>query len=245
MRVVALLILLIIPTIGLSDEIIYYNINHNGESLSFFNMLGAPVPPMVQEISRRTLRKPFMPKRIDPNRYKVSIVQNITWQGMTVTQYDYKPVINDRFRHILWVLPDTNEIVKLEIYDANDKLIYCAICLEHDHSLQTNKTKEQPEERLTAERFDGFVNVSKEEAADGYIRMLYSDGLNRFSVFRTPLKEAKKEAERLVVYGNYLYNKDVGNFRYTVVGTIPYEKMEEFVNVLSVVNVDKNSGDIE
>ena len=89
--------------------------------------------------------------------------------------------------------------------------------------------------------------------------MLFSDGLNRFSLFRSPVSEKSQPAaavktqdetdnktqsktEHLIVYGNYVYNENRNGFRYTVVGTIPFENMAEMVNIVTdYENTVKNS----
>ena len=228
--------LLMIPLMGkgFSQEIIYYNIFHNGASISFLNVLGSPAPPMAQEIALRILKQPFAPEKIKSEYYQISVNQGIVWQGKNVVQYDYTPIIPDRFRHVLWVLPESSEIVKLEIYDTEDQMVFCAICLECNN-LNTIRERQarraQRQEKVeNREIYNGFSVVSTSRTRCGNIRTSYSDGLNRFSIFKMPVSVQKNtEPEKFVVYGNYVFNQDLNGFRYTVVGSIPFDKMTRMI----------------
>jgi negative regulator of sigma E activity len=135
-------------------------------------------------------------------------------------------------------LPESSEIVKLEIYDIENKMMFCAICLECIHlqnagreNQRSARAKRDKEEEKTY--FAGFSIVHTERMQNGGIRTSYSDGLNRFSIFRTPIGAQKdSEPEKFIVYGNYVYNKDLGGFRYTVVGSVPFDKMVSMISAM-------------
>ncbi len=235
-----------LPSISRAEDVIFFRMAHNDGTVSFFNFNTPFVPPMVQEIALMTLRKPFYPNLIESEYYQLSITHGVLWEGEKVVQYDYTPLLPDRFRHVLWVTEDLSSVVKLEIYDNNNKLLYCAICLSQHIPANAPPPIKKPSEQRA--HYFGFVNQHTETQPDGGMRMLFTDGLNRFSVFRTPIpgkpqrtgtekvsesdNKSGSQAERLIVYGNYVYNENRDGFKYTVVGTIPFDKMEEMIDML-------------
>jgi negative regulator of sigma E activity len=77
--------------------------------------------------------------------------------------------------------------------------------------------------------YSGFAAVDVSPDKDGSFKMFFSDGLNRFSVFRRPAAQNEKVDEKAVLYGNYIYSKIANGHVYTAVGTVPYSTMQDIV----------------
>lgn len=247
----------VFPYLSYSEDLIFYRMAHNEGTVSFFNFNAPLAHPMMREIALRTLRKPFYPDLVESEYYQLSITRGVLWQGAKVIQYDYAPLSADRFRHVLWVTEDLALVVKLEIYDNDNKLLYHAVRLsQHRASGNPVPVRNSSEQR---KHYFGFTNQYTDNFLDGGMRMLFSDGLNRFSLFRAPVPEKAQSAaamktqdetdnktssktENLIVYGNYVYNENRNGFRYTVVGTIPFENMAEMIAIIADrENTVKNS----
>lgn len=211
------------------EEPVYFRLINDNETLEFINYAPSIVPPMVQEIAMRTMMQRFSPESVANDYYQLKITRNIIWQGNTLVQYDYASLAEDRFRHVMWMSEDLSRIFKLEIYSAENKLMYAAICLGTNGAVLPEA--KQFEELKSKRMYYGFANMHTEEGADGSYKMLFTDGMNRFSVFRS-LSNKHETTEKLVIYGNNVYNTSSKKYRYTVVGGIPFERMEEITGLL-------------
>ena len=213
------------------ENLIFFRIVHENTVISFTNKPSPPVPPMVGAIAMRLFDQPFSTEMVDSAFYQVNVTRNVVWQGSHVIQYDYKPVASDRFRYVLWVAGKA-DVVKLEIYNTTGVMMFSGAYLDAGklpgYSVPAFKKVE------ASKSFYGFSLVRTEEKDDGSIRMLFSDGLNRFSVFRERQTEAR-EPDTRVVYGNNVYNVTRNGYMYTVVGSIPYEKMEEMLELIEII----------
>ncbi len=236
-KALALTALLLLTAKAYADDSIFYKIAHKDGYISFLNVSNADADAdgqIVNEIASTIVNKPFYPEVIRSEYYDTQITCGIEWKGEDIVQYDYRPLKNDRFRHVFWVIKDTPSVVKLEIFDINGRLMYSAMVLDNDNNSEKHFA---PPKILPAEDkgYAGFVNIFTTKNPDTSTRMLFTDGLNRFSVFRAPSDGTNDgEEERLIAYGNYIYSKNLAKFRYTVVGSIPFEKMEEIVNMMAI-----------
>jgi sigma-E factor negative regulatory protein RseB len=137
-------------------------------------------------------------------------------------------LLPDRFRHVLLVDEKWDQILRREVYDPDGKLIYAYSFEDRDGELKPVIERPQPALSAGRDEFPGFRAVFKKELDDGTIQTLYSDGLNKFSVFISKTEAQIKDSAR-ILYGNYVYRKKVGDILYTVVGTIPFPQMEKVV----------------
>ena len=245
-------LVLVFSSASQAEDTIFYRMAHKGETISFFSFNAPLVPPVARDIALMTLNKPFYPNHVNSEYYQLSITRGIIWQGMKVIQYDYAPLTNDRFRHILWTTENPESVVMLEVYDNDNKLLYGAIRLSQRVASSSPSAKKTPEQH---ELYFGFAHQHTEVLKDGGIRLFFSDGLNKFSIFRSPIPakasaesngKADFSKENLVLYGNYVYCESKNGFRYTVVGTIPFDKMAEMIDLASVLyeeNVEINKSD--
>lgn len=213
-----------------SHEPAYYRIASGDSILSFTS--NAPVPDkMVQVIAERTFVQSFSADIINSNYYQVQILKNIVWQGLHVTQYDYKPLASDRFRHVLWVYGHT--IVKMEIFDTAGELMFSGAYLNAD-DMPEMQAPSPLSVSAASESFNfyGFTAI-KTETSDNHLRVLFTDGLNRFSIFREPSPSGKAESQpdRQVVYANNVYNVTIDGYTYTVVGGLSFERMQEVLEI--------------
>jgi sigma-E factor negative regulatory protein RseB len=149
-----------------------------------------------------------------------------------VTQYDFVPVLPDRFRHVVLVDEKWDHILRREVYDTHNKLIYAYSYEDRVDEPAPFVEKPSFTKYQHREEFPGFKRIFKRELEDGTVHSLYSDGLNRFSVF-VKKTELNLEDSSRIIYGNYVYRKKIGETLYTVVGTIPFPQMEKVVSRLT------------
>ncbi|MGA1861596.1 hypothetical protein OWM07_01735 [Deferribacter thermophilus] len=171
------------------------------------------------------IKSTFSIKSISTEYYseKVSTVKN---NHIEIKIYHFDPIFNDRFKHILWIYED-GRLYKQEVYDLSDKLLY-------SYEFKTNNVKKIPPKSEINGGFyfyKGFKLVYSGKNNEDENQLLFSDGLNNFSVFWkkhlcdfTPL--------RRIIFGNYMLRKCIDDFLVTVVGTIPYFEMEKVVKYL-------------
>jgi negative regulator of sigma E activity len=119
--------------------------------------------------------------------------------------------------------------MKLEIYDQENKLLFRGLDLDGMHAHNQKFDKQKP--RVLKGGYFGFVNIHREKKDGNMERFLFTDGLSRFSVFRSP-PDKRRNSEKLVVYGNYIYTVTTDNSSYTVVGSVPFSFMEDVVSKL-------------
>ena len=229
-RILLALTMLATPlTVNATDNIYFYMISDN-KTYTFMNFT-PQVAPMMQDIAIMTLDRPFSSDLIHKDFYQLSITYGIVWNNFKAVQYDYKPLSDDRFRNVIWLTADKKAIIKVSIYDNAGRLIFDAICMNSPIPI-----KETPDALVRALSrndfiYKGFALAHAEFGPNDTYKMLFSDGLNRFSVFKTLATKAEENRE-MIIYGNYVYNKIVGDYIYTAVGTIPYEIMEEVIEKL-------------
>ncbi len=175
----------------------------------------------------------FMLDNISKDYYNINITKDIVYFGEDVTQYDIIPVSKDRFRHIIWIDSQNNPI-KTEIFDNNNKLM---IAFSNVDFHGKNKSYEDIKFDFKNEKpfYKGFYHIYSKVMRNGVNHLIFSDGINKFSLF---IDYNTKDTGSIskIVYGNYLYSKVISGVEYTIVGSIPYEIMNEVIEVVSSNN---------
>ncbi|KAA0259226.1 hypothetical protein FHQ18_01885 [Deferribacter autotrophicus] len=141
--------------------------------------------------------------------------------------YEYYSVFNDRFNHVIWTYKD-NRIFKHEVYDLSKKLLYSYTF----NLLRSNEFVKRSKRVCSGCYFyKGFKLIYKGKNVEGENQLLFTDGLNSFSVF---WKKGEREVQtvRRIVLGNYMLREYLNGYIFTVVGTIPYFEMENIIKYL-------------
>jgi hypothetical protein len=221
---------------GAEDNLLYKIADENG----YINYCGCSTPQYkggyakdgnVREIAEHIMHKRFSPEFIRSQFYQLNTTKGIIWQGEEIIQYDYKPLGKERFRHVFWVGADKSNIVKLEIYDQENRLLFRGLDLE-GRDIRSHKFDFKQKGGVLEGGYLGFVNIHRDRKGGNVERLLFTDGLSRFSVFRSPPVKDRRGSEKLVIYGNYIYNVTTDNSTYTVVGSVPFSFMEDVVSKL-------------
>lgn len=223
-------LILLIPFVSYGGDVkVFFKIAVDERAYSSFLLenLGAG-HSALHDLASRLKEKHLEMDKIQKDFYNIKIDYGMKYYGHDVAQYDIVPILPDRFRHVLLVDEKWDQILRREVYDPDGKLIYAYSFEDRDGDLKP--VVEQPRPAVTTGRdeFPGFKAVFKKELKDGTIQTLYSDGLNKFSVFVSKAEGEMKDSAR-ILYGNYVFRKKVGETLYTVVGTIPFPQMEKVV----------------
>ena len=155
---------------------------------------------------------------------------NIAFFGENLTQYKLTPTTDDRFSHIVWV-DDKKSLIKTEIYDLSGKLMFALSNVDFLGNKKKSKQIADGKKNKNEAFFKGFSHMHTKTLPGDVIHATFSDGLNRFSVFINPSPESSGTAYK-IVYGNYLMTKVVNGIEYTLLGSVSYSIMEEFVDFL-------------
>jgi sigma-E factor negative regulatory protein RseB len=226
-------LILFVPLICYGESKVFFKIAVDERAYSSFLLenLGDG-QSVLHSLASRLKEKHLELDKIEKDYYNIKIEYGMKYNGLDVVQYDIAPLLPDRFRHVLLVDAKSDHILRREVYDTEGKLIY-AYSFE-DKNDELKPVINRPELNLFQERnqFPGFKPVFKKELHDGTMQTLYSDGLNKFSVFVKTTEHDIGESSR-ILYGNYVYRKKIGDSLYTVVGTIPFPQMEKVVSRLA------------
>lgn len=202
---------------------------------------------MLGSISRQLLRGFFSVDRIPSKYYNVVKSDNISYFGFNISQYVISPKNKDRFKSILW-LDDKEHIVKLEVFDNTDTLMFAFSGFDFvDGAMHGYEYKEHLKNGFrkgrrghidakfkfwdTPEFYKGFSHFHTTVFNEHVIDLSFEDGVNRFSVFIKPAM-SNIAAVNKIVYGNYLFSRVIDDTEYTVYGTISFGLMEEIVNII-------------
>lgn len=173
----------------------------------------------------------FDPDNIARDYYNIVVKDGMKIYNKSVKQFEFTPITQDRFSHIITLYG--NLIVRREVYDTNNNLIYAYGYTDSIPDIQPTK-KETKEVSLEKEPllYKGFKGKLVKKLEDGTVHYLFSDGLNKFSIF---IKKSEKNSVvlRHVIYGNYLFSKNIDGIQYTVIGTIPFDEMENFISFIT------------
>lgn len=202
-------------------------------------------PSMLGSISRQLLRGFFSVDRIPSQYYDVIKSDNISYFGFNISQYVITPKDKDRFKSILW-LDDKDHIVKLEVYDNTDTLMFAFSGFDYvDGAMHGYKNREHSKKALkkgrnghkfkfwdTPEFYKGFSHFHTTVFNEHVIDLSFEDGVNRFSVFIKPAMNNNISAVSKIIYGNYLFSRVIDDTEYTVYGTVSFGFMEEIVDII-------------
>lgn len=162
--------------------------------------------------------------------YNINKKSGIKFNGREVTVFELTPVFRDRFTHSVWVYGKEN-IVRREVYNIQGKLMYA---FGHTSEVPEIIYRKNPEisEKVTQKMgYKGFDLKLVKKTGNGATHLLFSDGVNNFSVFVTAPAIDKPPLQK-IVFGNNVFLKHIDNVTYTVVGGLPFAEMENVVKYI-------------
>jgi len=236
-KIILLFCLLTAVTASYASEQVYFKIAVNENDYSTFLTDRISTKQKILQYLATKMRQPFFkPEQLNSKYYKVVESRGIKYFDVNVVQYDVRPIHNDRFRHLLMVDQRNGVVIRKEIYDTQGKLVFAFTSLEK-HSQEPLPRAQKISKKPAEEVFKGYFLVHDKTLKDGTRHMSFTDGLNKFSVFRKKYDIELNTMER-ILYGNYVFRKSVGKELFTVVGTLPFTEMERLVENIS--NLEEN-----
>jgi len=170
---------------------------------------------------------------VDKNYYQVSIERGVSLFNKKLLLYELNPTFSDRFKHVIWVTND-NIVVRKEVYNLNNKLM-----LSYGYVDELPKVEPGPPPALHKSsgcdrslNFRGFELYGCKRIDKNTKHLIFSDGLNKFSVFVDKNVEVKKVSKK-VIMGNYVYRKSLAGHTYTVVGSVPFKIMKDVITYIN------------
>lgn len=228
-----LILFLLVPFLSYGETKVFFKIAVDERAYSSFLLTETGMgDSSLHSLASRLKEMHFEPDKIQKDYYNIRVEYGMQYNGRDVAQYDIRPLLPDRFRHILLVDEKWEHIIRREVFDTNGKLIYSYSYEDKRDELKPTVSKPSPSANSGREEFPGFRLTSRKVLPDGTIHTLYTDGLNKFSVFINETDQNVSDSAR-ILYGNYVYRKKIGGKLYTVVGTIPFPQMEKVVARLS------------
>jgi len=230
MKRIFLLICLLTATFNSSyaSEQVYFKIAVNENDYSTFLTDRISTKKKTLQYLATKMRQPyFNPELINRRYYDVEVSSGIKYFDVNVVQYNVIPLNDDRFRHLLMVDQRDGVVIRKEVYDTDGKLVFAFTSLDRMVEDKLPEAVRASKEPLT-EAFKGYFLTHDKVLKDGTRHMSFSDGLNKFSVFRKK-SDIELNTMKRILYGNYVYRKSVGNELFTVVGTLPFNEMERLV----------------
>lgn len=225
MKKLILLFCLAFAYTGYGAEQVYFKIAVNENDYStFLTDRISTKKSTLQYLATRMRQPSFHPERLDRNYYEVRESRGIKYFEKNVVQYDVIPIYDDRFRHLLMVDEIEGVVIRKEVYDVNGKLVFAFTSLERTAE-ETKPELQRTSVEPIAKAFKGYSVMGERVLKDGTKHISFSDGLNRFSVFRKKIQTETADQKR-ILYGNYVMRKSVGKELFTVVGTLPFKEME-------------------
>lgn len=214
-----------------ADSMIVYKYA-DGDKYSFFvgSASGNISISAIDLIAKKKGNVTFSLKNISEEYYNVTTIPNIIYFGDKITQYTITPKTNDRFTQIVWVDKENN-LIKSEVFDDKNKLMSAF------NNINTDSNKGKKGEYIDDLRnikpfFKGFSHISSKIMPGNINHLIFSDGVNKFSLFINNHVENTGSVTK-IVYGNYLLSRIISGVEYTVVGSIPYSTMSSFIEVVS------------
>lgn len=162
--------------------------------------------------------------------YNINKKSGIKFNGKEVTVFELTPVFKDRFIHSLWVYGKEN-IVRREVYNIKGKLMYAFGHTSEVPEIIYKKNPEISEKVAIKMNYKGFDLKFIKRIENGASHLLFSDGVNSFSVF-VANPSLDKPAQQRIVFGNNVFLKHIDNTTYTVVGGLPFAEMENVVKYI-------------
>lgn len=176
--------------------------------------------------------------------YNIKKKSNIKFNGKFVSVYELFPIFNDRFMQVLWVNKNCNCIVRKEVYDLDGKLMYAyghSGEIPENHFERRDKYSKLVDKEFQGYGYRGFDIRMVKRLSNGALHILYDDGINNFSIFKTTPAIMKKDVKKIIL-GNYVYSTNLDNSTYTVVGTIPYNEMINVIKFVKDKKIDTKGG---
>lgn len=162
--------------------------------------------------------------------YNIIKRTGIKFNGKDVAVFELNPVFKDRFVHSIWVYGKEN-VVRREVYNNKGKLMYA---FGHASEVPDVIYRKNPEIMGKVDSpitYKGFDLKFIKDIQNGAKHMLFSDGINNFSVFITR-PALDKPTQRKIVFGNNVFLENFDNVTYTVVGGLPFSEMENVVKYI-------------
>jgi negative regulator of sigma E activity len=229
-----LILFLLIPFICYGETKVFFKIAVDERAYSSFLLTETGMSDSsLHSLASRLKEMHFEPDKIKKEYYNIKVEYGMTYNGREVSHYDIRPILPDRFRHVLLVDEEWEHIIRREVFDIHGKLLYSYSFEDKQDELKPNVNQHLFSSKTGREDFPGFSIVFKKTLPEGTVHTLYSDGLNKFSVFISETEQEFEDSAR-ILYGNYVYRQKIGGKLYTVVGSIPFPQMEKVVSRLSV-----------
>jgi len=170
---------------------------------------------------------------VDKNYYQVSIKRGVSLFNKKLLLYELTPTFSDRFKHVIWVTDD-NIVVRKEVYNLDNKLM-----LSYGYVDELPKMEKGPPAALNkgagcdrSLSFRGFELSGCKSIDKNTKHLVFSDGLNKFSVFVDKDVEVKNIRKK-VIMGNYVYRRSLAGHTYTVVGSVPFKIMKDVITYIN------------
>ncbi len=255
-RSVVFIILLLLPVyqVYAGDNAVIFKYLHKGKYEVYLNLHDNFMEDnsLLGSISRQLLRGYFSIDRIPDKYYNIEKIDNISFFGFDLIQYTAIPKDKDRFKQILW-LDNNNRIVKLEVYDNMNTLMFAFSgfdftngAIHNRHHYRKGKNMWQMREGPNGFRgnvadkykfwdspefYNGFRHFHTTVFNGNVFDLSFQDGINRFSVFIKPV-DKRVEHVNIIVYGNYLYSRIIDDVEYTIYGTVSFGFMEDIISII-------------
>jgi sigma-E factor negative regulatory protein RseB len=184
----------------------------------------------VQFLALKLMDTTFELEDIEDNFYQINVINDIKVLNKKIKIYRITSLFGDRFSHIIWVYK--KNILRREVYDLNNKLLYA---YGFNNIVTNNRGKLIRLKNLNnihnipMNYYKGFVAVYK-KYMDKNSQILYSDGLNKFSIFIKQDGRQLPESKE-VLFGNYVYRYSKNSTYYVIIGTIPHNEMKRFLSL--------------
>jgi len=210
--------------------------NDNSSYSSFIIRSQENVEIQTHFIAKKIKDNFFNISSVDTNFYQIAINRGAVFLNNKIIVYELNPTFDDRFKHVIWVT-ENNVIVRKEVYDLKGKLMFSYGYVDEIPDIKKrrleNKNKSY-DNKICSEvtEFRGFKVIGCRYIDDNTKHVVFSDGLNKFSVFIDE-DSGKTIDKKKVVLGNYVYRKRIGNKVYTVVGLIPFDTMDMVIKYIN------------
>jgi sigma-E factor negative regulatory protein RseB len=223
-----------------SAEQVYFKIAVNeNEYSTFLTDRISTQKETLQLLAAKMRQELFHPDHLNHDYYHVHISSGIKYFDRSVVQYDIVPIYGDRFRHLVMVDEKNGYVVRKEVYDDNNKLVFSFTSLDETGEEMPPQVSGAAASEPMHEFYNGFYLIADRELKDGTKHIILSDGINKFSVFRKKVSSFEPVKQERVLYGNYIFRKIVGKELYTAVGTLPFKDMEHFIDKIATPEESK------
>jgi len=187
-----------------SNISLYFKVSIDGQSY-YENVLFDIncVDDKLQYVAVKLIEKSLNIEDINSDFYQINIYYNVNYLNSYLDMYDITPLFNDRFKHILWV--KDNFVVREEVYDFSDRLLYAYAFLNYDDTVEQIRKiyRKKQINSVPLPYYKGFYAIySRYE--NNILQIIYSDGLNSFSFFKRRYKKVIQEDNK-IVFANYVY----------------------------------------